>query len=69
MLHPLHLHLHLILILILLHVYLLLLLHLLFQFLVCYLFSAAPLHWDNLWESRGGSMVNGTLREFPENTQ
>ena len=25
--------------------------------------------WDNLWESRGGSMVNGAPREFPESTQ
>ena len=25
--------------------------------------------WDNLWESRGGSMVNGVPREFPESTQ
>ena len=26
-------------------------------------------NWDNLWESRGGSMVNGAPREFPESTQ
>ena len=26
-------------------------------------------HWDNLWVSRGGSMVNGAPREFPESTQ
>ena len=25
--------------------------------------------WDNLWESRGGSMVNGSPREFPESNQ
>ena len=25
--------------------------------------------WDNLWERRGGSMVNGAPREVPESTQ
>ena len=32
------------------------------------LYSGA-VQWDNLWESRGGSMVNGAPREFPESTQ
>ena len=27
------------------------------------------LDWDNLWESRGGSMVNGAPREFPKSTR
>ena len=31
--------------------------------------TADTRHWDNLWESRGGSMVNGAPREFPEITQ
>ena len=26
-------------------------------------------NWDNLWERRGGSMVNGVPREVPESTQ
>ena len=26
-------------------------------------------NWNNLWESRGGSMMNGAPREFPESTQ
>ena len=25
--------------------------------------------WDNLWESQGGSMVNGAHREFPQSAQ
>ena len=34
--------------------------------LVC---GGSPKVWDNLWESRGGSMVNGAPRKFPESTQ
>ena len=26
-------------------------------------------HWDNLWKSRGGIVVNGAPREVPESTQ
>ena len=28
-----------------------------------------PKTLDNLWESQGGSMVNGAPREFPKSTQ
>ena len=28
-----------------------------------------PLHWDNLWKSRGGIVMNGAPREVPESTQ
>ena len=34
----------------------------------CMVYSTGDVQWDNVWERRGGSIVNGAPREVPENT-